>query len=60
MQHLERVEKMKFGWKCGVTLQVRKTSEELRQRLGIVSVCGRVRQERLRWFGRAERKGEGD
>ena len=37
-----------------------KTSEELRERLGVVSVSGRVHQSRLRLFGHVERKDEGD
>ena len=60
MQRLERTEKMMIRWMCGVTLKDRKTTEELRQRLGIVSVCDRVREGRLRWFGHVERKVEGD
>ena len=35
-------------------------SEELRQRLGIISVCDKVREGRLRWFGHVERKDESD
>lgn len=60
MQRLERTENMMIRWMCRVTLGDRKTSEELRQRLGIVSVTDRVRQGRLRWFGHVERKDKGD
>ena len=60
MQRLERTEKMMIRWMCGVTLKDRKESEELRQRLGIISVCDKVRQGRLRWFGHVERKGKDD
>jgi hypothetical protein len=60
IQRLERAEKMMMRWMCGVTLKDRKTSEELRERLGIVSVSERVRQGRLRWFGHVERKDECD
>ena len=60
MQRLERAEKMMIRWMCGVTLKDRKGSDELRQRLGIKSVCDRVREGRLRWFGHVERKDEGD
>ena len=59
IQHQERAEKM-ISWMCGVTLHDRKTSKKLRQRLGIVSVCDRVRQGRQRWFGHVEWKDEGD
>src|SRR5664279_5327295 len=41
---------------CGVTLKDRNASEELRERLGMVSVSYKVRQGRLRWFGHVERK----
>ena len=37
-----------------------KTSEELRERLGVVSFSKRVRQNRLKWFGHVERKDEND
>ena len=40
-------------------MKARKSSEELRQRLGIESVTEVVRRGRLRWFGHVERK-EGD
>src|SRR5664279_4835153 len=56
MQRLERVERMMKRWMCGVTTKDRNSSEELRERQGIVSVSDIVRQERLRWFGHVERK----
>ena len=57
MQRLERAERIMIRWMCGVTLKDRNSSEELRKRLGIVSVSDKVRQGRLRWFGHVERKG---
>lgn len=60
MQRLERAEKMMMRWMCGVTLKDGKTSEELRERLGVVSVSTRVRQGRLRWFGHVERRDESE
>src|SRR5664279_5384871 len=56
MRRLERAERMMIRWMCGVTLKDRNSSEELRERLGIVSVSDKVRQGRLRWFGYVERK----
>jgi hypothetical protein len=53
---LERAEKMMIRWMCGVTLRNGKTSEEIRNSLGIVSVSDLVRQGRLRRFGHVERK----
>ena len=46
MRRLERAEKIR--WMCGVSLRNRKTSEEIRNRLGLVSVSDLVRQGRLR------------
>jgi hypothetical protein len=43
-----------------VTLKDGQTSEELRERLGVVSVSKRVHQTRLRWFIHVERKDEDD
>ena len=59
-QRLERTERMMVRWMCGVTLRDRKSSEELRKRLGIVSVSSMVSRERLRWFGHVERKNADD
>ena len=63
MRRLERAEKTMIRWMCGVTLRNGKSSEEIRNRLGIVSVSDLVRQERLRWFGdfgQVERKDADD
>jgi hypothetical protein len=59
-QRLERAEGMMVRYMCGVTLRDRRSSEELRQRLGIDSVSNVVRRNRLRWFGHVERKDEND
>ena len=42
-------------WMCNVILSDRRPSEELRNRLGIESISGVMRQMRLRWFGHIER-----
>ena len=59
-QRLERTERMMVRWMCGVTLRDRKSSEELRKRLGIVSVSSMMSRRRLRWFGHVERKNADD
>ena len=59
VQHLEKTERM-IRWMCSVTLKDKKGSDDLRKRLGIVSVSDRVRQGRLRWFGHVERKDADD
>jgi hypothetical protein len=46
MCRLERLEKMMIRWMCGVTLRNGKASEEIRNRLGIVSLSGMVHQGR--------------
>ena len=56
MRRLERAEKMMIKWICGVTLRNGKTSEEIMNRLGIVSVCDLACQGRLRWFGHVKSK----
>jgi len=53
---LKRAENMMCGWMCTVTLKDRKSSEELRGRLGIKCVRDVVRCGRLRWFGHVERR----
>ena len=45
---------------CGVTLKDRKSSEELRHRIGIENVADVIRRGRLRWFGHVERKEDND
>ena len=42
-------------WMCGVTLKDRKSSEELRDRLGLAKIRDCVQSRRLRWFGHVER-----
>ena len=44
MQRLDRAERMMVRHMCGVTLKARKSSEELRQRLGIERVTEVVRR----------------
>ena len=59
-QRLERAEKMMLRKMCGVTLKDKKSSEELRHRLGIDSLTVVIRRGRLRWFGHVERKEDDD
>ena len=51
---LKRTEKMMVRWICGVTLRIRITSEELRNRLCIESLSEIVRDGRLKWFWHVE------
>ncbi|XP_065315796.1 uncharacterized protein LOC135924631 [Gordionus sp. m RMFG-2023] len=52
---LERTEMRMVRWMCGVSLRERKTSKELRARLGIEMIGMVMRRNRLRWFGHVER-----
>lgn len=57
---LERTEMRMIRWMCGVSLRERRTSVELRQRLGVEPIGEVVRRNRLRWFGHVERKDDAD
>ena len=45
-------------WMCGVKLNDRKKSEELRELLGLEPVSLMIKKSRLRWFGHVERKND--
>ena len=47
-------------WMCGVKLNERKKSEELRELLGLEPVSLMIKKSRLRWFGHDERKDDND
>jgi len=47
-------------WMCGVKLNERKKSEELRERIGLEPVSLMIEKSRLRWFGHVERKDDND
>jgi len=47
-------------WMCGVKLNERKKSEELRELLGSEPVSLIAKKSRLRWFGHVERKDDND
>ena len=47
-------------WMCGVKLNERKKSEELRELLGLEPVSLMIKKSRLRWFGHVERKDDND
>jgi len=41
-------------WTCGVKLNERKKSEELRELLGLEQVSLMIKKSRWRWFGHVE------
>ena len=47
-------------WMCGVKLNERKKSEELREVLGLEPVSLMIKKSRLRWFRYVERKDDND
>ena len=57
---IERTEMRMVRWMCGVSLRERKTSAELRQRMGIEDVGDVMKRSRLRWMGHVLRKDEDD
>ena len=58
IQRISRTDMRMIRWMCGVSLKDRKSSEELRQRMGIPDITTCLRQNRLRWFGHVERMDE--
>jgi len=53
---LNRTEMSMIRWMCGVKVNERKKSEELREFLGLQPVSLMIKKSRLRWFGLVERK----
>ena len=54
-QRLRRTEMSMIRWICGVKLKERKSSDELRNLLGLDSILVEMQRKRLRWFGHVER-----
>ena len=57
---LNRTEMSMIRWMCGVKLNEKKKSEELRELLGLEPVSVIIKKSRLRWFGHVERKDDND
>jgi len=55
-----RTEMSMIRWMCGVKLNERKKSEELRELLGLDPGSLIIKKSRLRWFGCVERKDDND
>jgi len=51
---LNHTEMNMIRWMCGVKLNERKESEELRELLGLESVGLMIKKSRLKWFGPVE------
>ena len=57
---MNRIEMSTIRWMCGVKLNERKKSEELRELLGLEPVSLMIKNSRLRWFGHVEQKDYND
>jgi len=57
---LLRTEMRMVRWMCGVKLQDRVSSKELRERLGVDDIMSVLQQNRLRWCGHVLRNEEND
>ena len=53
---LQRAEMRMVRWICGINLNDRFTSKELRERLGIGDIAVVLQQNRLQWYGHVLRK----
>jgi len=59
-QRIERTDRAMIRWICGVSLKDERSSEELLKLLNIECIRQTMRNDRLRWLGHVERKGEED
>jgi len=57
---LQRAEMRVVRWICGVGLEDRLRSRELRERLRVDDIALVLRQNRLRWYGHVLRKDDDD
>ncbi|CAO2829191.1 unnamed protein product [Amaranthus hypochondriacus] len=56
-EHKMKVTEMRMlRWMCGHTLMDRIRNQEFRDKLGVASISGKLRESRLRWFGHVQRK----
>ena len=43
-------------WMCGETIGVRVRNENIRKMIGVVPIEGKLRKNRLRWFGHVQQR----
>ena len=56
----ERAEMQMIGWMCGISLEDRRTNEELRRLVGVEPIATFIGSGGLRWYRHVVRKGGGD
>ena len=59
-ERLERTEMRMLRWILGLTLRDRKKNDDIRRILGVACITDKVREARLRWYGRIQRREEDD
>ena len=59
-QRIERTDRAMIRWICGVSPKDERSSEELLKLLNIECIRQKMCNDRLRWLGHVERKGEED
>jgi len=57
---MNRTEISMIRWMCGVKLNQRKKSEELKELLGLEPTSLMIKKSSLRWFGHVERTDDND
>ena len=60
LRKLESNENRMVRWMCGVSIDKRIQSSDLRKRLGIQCIRDEIQRKRLQWFGHLERMDEND
>ena len=53
----ERAEMQMIRWMCSISMQDRRTNEDVRRLVGVEPITIIMRSSRLRWYGRVMRTG---
>ena len=59
-ERLERTGMRMLRWIPGLTLRDKKRNDDIRRIHGVACITDKVREARLRWFGRVQRREEED